>query len=69
MPPESAQPAVAPPNPAAPRHPRPLGGDTARQLGAPLVSLSGYVLNNRAERSHLSMNRKPPWIRAKMPGG
>jgi len=53
----------------APRHPRPLGGDTARQLEAPLVSLSSYVLNNQAERSQLSMNRKPAWIRAKMPGG
>jgi lipoic acid synthetase len=58
-----------PATPAAPRHPRPLGGDTARQLGDPLVSLSGYVLNNQSERSQLRMDRKPPWIRAKMPGG
>jgi len=69
--PDTAQPAAnRPATPAAPpRHPRPLGGDTARQLATPLVSLSGLVLNNQAERSQLSMQRKPDWIRAKMPGG
>lgn len=69
-PPEPANTATTPNRPApAPRHPRPLGGDTARQLDKPLVSLSTYVLNNQADRSHLSMQRKPAWIRATMPGG
>src|SRR6188508_2149521 len=31
------------------RHPRPLGGDTARSVGQSLVSLTSYVLNNRYE--------------------
>src|SRR5262245_49331182 len=30
------------------RHPRPLGGDTARQLDKPVVSLTDMVLNNLA---------------------
>src|SRR5438477_7854318 len=29
------------------RHPRPLGGDTARSVGKALVSLTGMVLNNQ----------------------
>ena len=53
------------------RHPRPLGGDTARQHhGAGRVSLESMVLNNRgAAVQQLSMGRKPSWIRAKAPGG
>jgi lipoic acid synthetase len=78
------------------RHPRPLGGDTARNLPKPAISLTGMVLNNRPAkdqnpnsqspnqpdpsvrldfghldfgRSHLLIRRKPPWIRARMPGG
>src|SRR5512145_3297863 len=50
------------------RHPRPLGGDTARQLDPPQVSLSGLVLNND-RTSHLAVSRKPSWIRARVPGG
>ncbi len=69
MTPAQADIARSTPQAGSPRHPRPLGGDTARQVGTPLVSLSAYVLNNQAERSQLSMGRKPPWIRAKMPGG
>ena len=54
------------------RHPRPLGGDTARSVGPAALSLSGMVLNNSidaAGRSHLSIRRKPDWIRARVPGG
>ena len=52
------------------RHPRPLGGDTARQSGPVRVSLSAMVLNNAdSPAHHLLIPRKPPWLRAKMPGG
>lgn len=52
------------------RHPRPLGGDTSRNLAKPLVSLSGMVLNNaESPVHHLSIGRKPDWIRARVPGG
>ncbi len=52
------------------RHPRPLGGDTARQLDRPTVSLTGQVLNNRsASPQQLHIGRKPSWIRARAPGG
>ncbi len=49
------------------RHPRPLGGDTARQLDPPQVSLSELILNN--DRTQLAVGRKPSWIRARVPGG
>lgn len=52
------------------RHPRPLGGDTARNVGRPVVNLSGMVLNNSdAAIHHYSIGRKPDWIRARVPGG
>lgn len=56
------------------RHPRPLGGDPMRAAAAPLVSLSGLILNNRDDAGHearhqLSLKRKPAWLRAKVPGG
>jgi len=56
------------------RHPRPLGGDTARNLDRPIVSLSGQILNNRDSNESLTaqqllIRRKPEWIRAKVPGG
>lgn len=52
------------------RHPRPLGGDTARNVGRPVVSLSGMVLNNAdAAIHHYTIGRKPDWIRARVPGG
>src|SRR5262245_60215534 len=62
------------------RHPRPLGGDTARSVGLAVVSLSDRVLNNLArgqaesaidnsQVSHLAIPRKPSWIRARVPGG
>ncbi|MDG2423804.1 MAG: lipoyl synthase [Phycisphaerales bacterium] len=58
-------------NPAEARHPRPLGGDTARQHARDqVVSLSGMVLNNEPDTPHqLSIGKKPAWIRAKAPGG
>jgi lipoyl synthase len=52
------------------RHPRPLGGDTARNVGPGVVSLSAMVLNNDPDRPHqLNLGRKPHWIRAKAPSG
>lgn len=51
------------------RHPRPLGGDTARSTGTSAVSLTGMILNNAGGDSHLAMRRKPDWIRARVPGG
>ena len=52
------------------RHPRPLGGDTARQLDRPVFSLSGLVLNNdQPQPQQLTIGRKPRWIRARVPGG
>ena len=52
------------------RHPRPRGGDTARQLDGEVLSLTGMVLNNRGEaQQQLRVGRKPPWIRARAPGG
>ena len=53
------------------RHPRPVGGDTARQhVGKGLVSLDSMVLNNQREPKHsLQIGRKPSWIRAVAPGG
>lgn len=52
------------------RHPRPLGGDTARALPKPVVSLSGMVLNNvGGQVEHAAIKRKPPWLRARVPGG
>jgi lipoic acid synthetase len=50
------------------RHPRPLGGDPLKRVDRPLVSLSGMVLNN-SEPSHATVKRKPPWLRARVPGG
>ncbi len=51
------------------RHPRPLGGDTARSVGASLLSLSGMVLDNSRSQQHLKLERKPDWLRARLPGG
>lgn len=52
------------------RHPRPLGGDTARSVGAPVLSLTGYVLNNHDEaKQQLHLGKKPAWLRAVVPGG
>lgn len=51
------------------RHPRPLGGDPLRTAPRPVLSLSDRVLNNRAGPSHLRPRPKPPWLRARVPGG
>ncbi len=54
------------------RHPRPLGGDTARSVGASILSLSDRILDNPrgSEDNHqLGVKRKPSWLRARMPGG
>jgi lipoic acid synthetase len=52
------------------RHPRPLGGDTARNLPTPAISLTGMVLNNADEaRQVMRIGRKPDWLRARVPGG
>jgi len=60
------------PSPNSPtlRHPRVLGGDTARKTrAAAVIDLSGQVLNNAASVQSLLMQRKPPWIRAELPSG
>ena len=72
-----ADPGTPSPRPISPRalkrtlqrHPRPLGGDTARQREPPALSLSGMVLNNDPGGQTLRIGRKPPWIRARAPGG
>ncbi len=52
------------------RHPRPLGGDTARSLPSPAFSLSEMVLNNTGGAiDHAAPKRKPPWLKAKVPSG
>ena len=68
------QPDASAPTPTAPkapdRHPRALGGDPVRRLEPALVSLSAMVLNNASgSPHHLSLKRKPAWLRAKVPGG
>ena len=68
-------PAVPQPSPDAiartiARHPRPLGGDTQRATGASVLDLTGSVLNNQsAAAHHLRIQRKPDWLRARVPGG
>jgi len=51
------------------RHPRPAGGDPLRRIDPPKVSLSGMVLNNATGVEHMQPRRKPPWLKAKVPGG
>jgi len=52
------------------RHPRPLGGDPMRRMEAPVLSLTGMVLNNAdGAVDHAAIRRKPSWLRAKVPGG
>jgi lipoic acid synthetase len=60
---------VTKPSPSS-RHPRPLGGDTARKTrSSAFVDLSGQVLNNEDGSKSLLMQRKPAWIRAQIPSG
>lgn len=40
-----------------------------RRIDKPLVSLSGMVLNNADGPQSMLSKRKPPWLRAKLPGG
>lgn len=57
-------------NDNSPRHPRPLGGDTARRTRASaILDLSNQVLNNAPDSQSLIMQRKPKWIRAQIPSG
>ncbi len=52
------------------RHPRPAGGDPMRRIDTPLVSLTGMVLNNSGGAvDQIAPKRKPPWLKAKVPGG
>lgn len=52
------------------RHPKPLGGDTARRTRCSVTfDLSSQVLNNDDGSQKLLMQRKPSWIRARIPGG
>jgi lipoyl synthase len=50
------------------RHPRPLGGDPLRRVERPVFSLTGQVLNNHGPQQ-LAPRRKPPWLKARVPGG
>ncbi len=55
---------------SSPRHPKPLGGDTARSTrGSATFELSNQVLNNEDASQTLLMQKKPKWIRAQIPGG
>lgn len=52
------------------RHPRALGGDTARStLGTASLSLTGMVLDNQPSAQQMRVGRKPDWLRAQVPGG
>ncbi len=52
------------------RHPRPAGGDPMRRVDTPVLSLTSMVLSNAPDSPHqLTPKRKPPWLRAKVPGG
>ncbi|HZW05838.1 MAG TPA: lipoyl synthase [Phycisphaerales bacterium] len=51
------------------RHPRPAGGDPLRRIDTPVLSLSGMVLNNAEGVHQMQPRRKPPWLKAKVPGG
>ena len=70
-----AEPAPRGPSPEAvartlARHPRPLGGDTARSVGPASVSLTAMVLNNAGGAAQQrTVGRKPDWLRARVPGG
>ena len=60
----------APSNRTLKRHPKPLGGDTARSAaGDAIVRLGDMVLNNANAGQSLRRVQKPSWIRAKAPGG
>jgi lipoyl synthase len=70
MPPNPATTSKQSANAPPPRHPRPPGGDPIRRIEKPLISLTGMVLNNGSEAKHvLGVKRKPPWLRARVPGG
>ena len=52
------------------RHPRPLGGDTARSTRSDaIIPLTGMIIQNNAAPAQLSYGKKPDWLRARMPGG
>lgn len=52
------------------RHPRPLGGDTTKNLPQPVVSLTNMVLNNvDAARQTMRIGKKPDWLRGRVPAG
>jgi lipoic acid synthetase len=60
---------VTKPSPTS-RHPKPLGGDTARRTRSSVIfDLSSQVLNNDDGSQKLLMQRKPSWIRARIPSG
>lgn len=50
------------------RHPKRLGGDPLKTLDKPLLSLSSQIVNNN-QTSVVTPKRKPPWLKAKVPGG
>jgi len=40
-----------------------------RRIDRPLLSLSGHILNNGGDAQRLAPRRKPPWLKARVPGG
>jgi lipoyl synthase len=64
----SAGPEATTPSRTLARHPRPLGGDPLRRVDRPVLSLTGLVLNNQ-DPQQLTPRRKPPWLKARVPGG
>ena len=80
MTPPNSQPAAASPqqgkasDPAVARtlarHPRPLGGDPLKMVDRPVLSLSDRIINNAGgAKDQIAVKRKPPWLRAQVPGG
>ncbi len=51
------------------RHVRPAGGDPLRRDLGTLHSLSDMILNNADGPQQARIKRKPPWLKAKLPGG
>jgi lipoic acid synthetase len=51
------------------RHPRPAGGDPLRRVDRPAYSLTPMVLSNRPGGFIAAPRAKPPWLRARLPGG
>ena len=52
------------------RHPRPLGGDTARARSTEsTINLTGMIIQEKSRPQQISYGKKPDWLRARVPGG